>query len=203
MAEVFASGLITETSGYLSGATTSTYDRGERKVMVTRGIEYKNNNDHYISGNVVNTYNSNLSTNGTTSTQIIFQPTGFYATGVGVVQGSLIAVSGYINFLEVNPTGNCSVAQSDRDILLLRNNEALGGYTVHFGTPATGGEKGGTSTVNKVEYNDVYLDMGLRPQEEALLHTGGSIDTLVFVAGTGRMVTTNPKATVSYTLFPR
>ena len=179
MVAVFASGLVTETSGLYPEAVSTRPDI------------------------VINTYNEDSLVEGGTSTERIFKPGAFYATGVGVVQGSLVAVSGTARFLEVSPTGSCSVVPSARDIIIIKNEEQLGGYIVHFGTPAIGGEKGITSTVDKVDYDDVYFDMSLRPQGQALMHTGGVINTLIFVASTGRLLTTNPRATVSYTLFPR
>lgn len=201
----FASGLITSTSGSAVWTTHSENFQTDRQsglstpdVHVTCGIEYRNKRDEHISGNEMRVATRTPLISGNTTSERIFQPTGHYVTGVGVVQGTLVAKSGSVTRLELTSKDNCSTT-SARDLILIRNEETFGGYNVVFGN-FVAGESG---IVNKISYDDCILDMAITPQSQVLLPTNGIMDTLCFVAATGQIVTSSPKATVSYTMFPR
>lgn len=201
----FASGLITATSGSSDWTSYAENFQSDREsglsnpdVLVTFGLQYKNKRDEHISGNELKVSTRTPLEEGGTVSERIFQPTGHYVTGVGVLQGTLVAKSGSVTRLELTSRDNCSTT-SARDLLMIRNEEIPGGYNVVFGN-FVAGESG---IVNKISYDDCILDMAIPPQSQVILATNGIMDTLCFVAATGQIDTSSPRATVSYTMFPR
>jgi hypothetical protein len=184
------------------------------KIFLTYGYEYRNNNDNKVGGAVLNTSNRMLLSNGSYDTETIFMPTGVYASGVGISQGSFTARSGVAYELVVYATGSdgkfdgsaCSVSDSPRGIVVFKNEEAVRGDGVQYAVK----QLGASDTVDKVLYNDSSYFFHLRPQSTAIFSTGGAADTFMFVACTGHTTNdnhkagtaTSPTALISYYLLP-
>ena len=176
------------------------------KIFLTVGHEYKNNNHSVVSGAVLNTPNRQLLSNGKYSRDRIFMPTGLFATGIGLNQGSFVTTSGNPYYLNIYATGAdgkfdanaCSIARTPRGLVMFKNEEPVGGYSVEFGERFDGD----SGTVDKVVYNDSAYFYRLTPQSHYITHVGGDASAYMFVACTGHLETEQPKAKISYSLLP-
>tara|TARA_R110002020_G_scaffold175781_1_gene367731 strand:- start:104 stop:730 length:627 start_codon:yes stop_codon:yes gene_type:complete len=206
---VYASGLIAATSGNPSYSSYESFNTDRRTGLstktadVTVGIDYSNNGDSYISGLTYILDSQPRDANGLI-TDFLFQPTGYYGTGLYVSQGSLTAISGTNTYLDITG-GAGSIANNKINLVFFKNEEPIGGNVVHYGEKCKGvyAASGCSSVVNKITYSDIIYELTILPQSQAVITTAGQIDTFGFVAGTGSInPSDSPKAVVSYTLFP-
>jgi len=206
---VYASGLIAATSGNPSYSSYESFNTDRRAGLstkttdVTVGIDYSNNGDSYISGPTYILDSQPRDDNGLI-TDFLFQPTGYYGTGLYVSQGSLTAISGTNTYLDITG-GAGSIANNKINLVFFKNEEPIGGNVVHYGEKCKGvyAASGCSSVVNKITYSDIIYELTILPQSQAVITTAGQIDTFGFVAGTGSInPSDSPKAVVSYTLFP-
>tara|TARA_Y100000401_G_C8306707_1_gene217391 strand:+ start:668 stop:1294 length:627 start_codon:yes stop_codon:yes gene_type:complete len=206
---VYASGLIAATSGNPSYSSYESFNTDRRAGLstkttdVTVGIDYSNNGDSYISGPTYILDSQPRDGNGLI-TDFLFQPTGYYGTGLYVSQGSLTAISGTNTYLDITG-GAGSIANNKINLVFFKNEEPIGGNVVHYGEKCKGvyAASGCSSVVNKITYSDIIYELTILPQSQAVITTAGQIDTFGFVAGTGSInPSDSPKAVVSYTLFP-
>lgn len=206
---VYASGLIAATSGNPSYSSFESFTTDRRagistkRIDVTVGIDYSNNGDSYLSGRTYVLDAQPRDVDGLI-TDFLFQPTGYYSTGLYVSQGSLTAVSGTNTYLDIS-AGDGSIANNKVNLVIFKNEEPIGGNVVHYGEKCKGvyAASGCSSVVNKISYSDIIYDLTILPQSQAVITTAGQVDTFGFVAGTGSInPSDSPKAVVSYTLFP-
>ena len=208
---LYASGVTLLPTGVL-GSVKSAHHRGlyDAKLMVTAAVDYKNNGDEHVAGRELKLSGQPRRPDGTIFTDPIFQPSGYLSSGVGVEQGAILASSGELTLLDLNPTG-CYGRQGNntvRNIVVFENLEAAKGNHVRFGPRHSVNY---ITYVDGVLYNHYALDMVLAPGQKCLLPTGGAVDSFGFVATTGvndfnsrasGISFSKPQASVAYSLLP-